>query len=103
MAASSPMTTERVDARTSLMWAARDNGRNINWRDAKDYCDNYRGGGYTGWRMPTRDELERLYDNSKSYTAAKVDYEVHITELIIYQLFLGLRDAWFGSCPLFLP
>jgi hypothetical protein len=70
-----------VDTRTSLMWAAKDNGRNINWRDAKDYCDNYRGGGFTGWRMPAQDELAGLYDDSKSYTA-KLDYEVHVTELI---------------------
>jgi hypothetical protein len=70
-----------LDTRTSLMWASKDNGRNINWRDAKNYCNNYRGGGYTDWRMPTQDELAGLYDNSKSYTA-KLDYEVHITELI---------------------
>jgi hypothetical protein len=71
-----------VDTRTSLMWAAKDNGRNINWRDAKDYCDNYRGGGFTGWRMPAQDELAGLYDDSKSYTATTHDYEVHLTELI---------------------
>ena len=71
-----------VDTNTSLMWASKDNGRNINWRDAKDYCDNYRGGGYKGWRMPTQDELAGLYDDSKTYTATKLDYEVHLTELI---------------------
>ena len=71
-----------LDTRTSLMWASKDNGRNINWQDAKNYCDNYRGGGYTDWRMPTQDELAGLYDNSKSYKATKLDYNVHLTELI---------------------
>ena len=71
-----------LDTRTSLMWASKDNGRNINWQDAKNYCDNYRGGDYTGWRMPTQDELAGLYDNSKSYKATKLDYNVHLTELI---------------------
>lgn len=43
------------------MWVARDNGNDINWQDAKRYCENYRGGGYSDWRMPTQDELARLY------------------------------------------
>jgi hypothetical protein len=35
-----------LDTKTKLMWAARDNGSNINWANAKSYCENYRGGGY---------------------------------------------------------
>ncbi len=53
-----------TDTTTGLMWAAKDNGSDINWSDAKGYCENYRGGGYTDWRMPTLDELETLYDDS---------------------------------------
>jgi hypothetical protein len=53
-----------LDMRTNLMWAAKDNGANINWQDAKIYCKNYRGGGYTDWRMPTQDELAELYDKT---------------------------------------
>jgi len=32
------------DTRTGLMWAAKDNGADINWQHAKSYCENYRGG-----------------------------------------------------------
>jgi hypothetical protein len=54
-----------LDTRTNLMWAAKDNGSNINnWQGAKSYCENYRGGGYTDWRMPTQDELAGLYDEA---------------------------------------
>jgi len=53
-----------LDTEANLMWAARDNGSNINWHNAKSYCENYRGGGYTDWRMPTQDELAVLYDQS---------------------------------------
>lgn len=53
-----------LDTRTKLMWAARDNRSDINWIGAKRYCENYRGGGYTDWRMPTQDELAGLYDGS---------------------------------------
>jgi hypothetical protein len=49
-----------LDTKKNLMWAARDNGSNISWTDAKSYCKNYRGGGYTDWRMPTRNELVEL-------------------------------------------
>lgn len=50
-----------IDTKTGLMWAAKDNGRDINWYDAKRYCENYSGGGYNEWRLPTQDELDGLY------------------------------------------
>jgi hypothetical protein len=56
-----------LDTQTNLMWAERDNGSDIHWAKAKSYCENYRGGGYTDWRMPTQDELAGLYDSSIPY------------------------------------
>ena len=53
------------DTKTGLMWASKDNGEDINWKDAKQYCESYRGGGYTDWRMPTQDELAGIYDSRK--------------------------------------
>ena len=50
-----------LDTKTNLMWAAEDNGKDIDWQDAKYYCINYQGGGYTDWRLPTQDELAELY------------------------------------------
>jgi hypothetical protein len=70
-----------MDTRTGLMWAAKDNGSDINWQGAKSYCENYREGGYTDWRMPTQDELAGLYDKAKSYKSACGD-DAHLTELI---------------------
>ena len=75
-----------LDTQTDLMWAAKDNGSNISWQGAKNYCGNYRGGGYADWRMPTLDELGGLYDASKSYKSncgySDLSYDVHLTELI---------------------
>ena len=51
-----------TDTKTDLMWAARDNGADINWSDAEAYCSNYEGGGFSDWRMPTQDELAELYE-----------------------------------------
>ena len=69
------------DTKTNLMWAAKDNGSDINWANAKSYCKNYRGGGYKDWRMPTQDELAGLYDMAKTYLSACGE-GVRITELI---------------------
>ena len=50
------------DQTTGLMWAAKDNGGPITWDEAKTYCQDYRGGGYEDWRMPTTEELKGLYN-----------------------------------------
>ena len=75
-----------LDTRTGLMWAAKDNGSNINWQDAKRYCENYSGGGYSDWRIPTQDELAGLYDPSKTYQSEckslLFTLDQHLTELI---------------------
>lgn len=75
------------DTSTNLMWAAKDNGSDINWADAKSYCENYRGGGYSDWRMPTQAELAGLYDADKTYqTECRGPFggtwDIHLTELI---------------------
>jgi hypothetical protein len=65
-----------TDNKTGLMWAGADNGRNINWKDAKIYYGRYRGAGYVDWRMPTQDELASLHDrkekNSHGYQINKL-------------------------------
>ena len=61
-----------LDKQTNLMWAAKDNGSSINWADARSYCENYLGGGYTDWRMPTQNELAGLYDSNKRYKATQL-------------------------------
>lgn len=66
-----------LDTKTNLMWAAKDNGSYINLLGMKSYIENYRGGGYTDWRMPTQDELAGLYDSA---VKGKNDY--HLTNLI---------------------
>ena len=76
-----------LDTRTNLMWAAKDNGSEITWWDAKSYCDHYSGGGYTDWRMPTHNELAGLYDEDKTYQSECRGFfgsmwDIHLTELI---------------------
>ncbi|MEI7995349.1 MAG: DUF1566 domain-containing protein [Methylococcaceae bacterium] len=70
-----------LDQDQNLMWAAKDNGSDINWQGAKRYCESYRGGGYKDWRMPTLRELASLYNMNKSYPINKHDY-VHLSKFI---------------------
>lgn len=70
-----------LNKQTKLMWAAKDNGSDVNWANAKKYCENYRGGGYTDWRMPIQNELIGLYDAAKTYKA-DCGFDVHLTKLI---------------------
>ncbi len=53
-----------LDTRTGLQWAQCDNGSDIDWPGAKEYAENLTLGGYSDWRLPTRDELADLYDES---------------------------------------
>jgi uncharacterized caspase-like protein len=74
-----------LDTQSNLMWAAKDNGYDIkDHSNAKRYCENYRGGGYSDWRMPTRVELAGLYDKNKPRTRPGGRYKtVHVaTDLI---------------------
>lgn len=47
---------------THLAWTQSDNGIDVNWHEANSYC-KAKG---EGWRLPTLDELEALYDSSQS-------------------------------------
>jgi hypothetical protein len=42
-----------TDTKTNLMWAHIDNMGNINWHDAKAYCEWIILSKYEDWRMPT--------------------------------------------------
>src|SRR5258708_27640424 len=53
------------DPRTGLIWTQRDNGSDVNWEQAKSYCDGLTLGGYR-WTLPTIEQLEKLYDASVS-------------------------------------
>ena len=53
-----------VDPSTGLMWAAKDNGKDVSWKGAMKYCRDLRLAGYSDWRLPSIDELQEIYDNS---------------------------------------
>ncbi len=54
------------DPATGLMWAKKDNGSDVNWNQASDYCTKLQLASYNDWRLPTVEELEGIYDPSAS-------------------------------------
>ena len=60
-----------VDPSSGLTWAAKDNGKDVNWHQATSYCQNLRVGGYRDWRLATIEQLEELID-IKAYAPAQV-------------------------------
>jgi hypothetical protein len=51
-----------TDPETRLMWTKKDNGSDVNWQKARNYCQSLRLGGYSDWRLPAIDELNDIYD-----------------------------------------
>ncbi|MFP5237877.1 MAG: DUF1566 domain-containing protein [Acidobacteriota bacterium] len=47
-----PAASTWTDPATGLMWAARDNGSDVNWNQAKEYCSKLRLAGDRDWRLP---------------------------------------------------
>ncbi len=91
-----------TDTETGLMWADRDNGSDINWPNAKIYCEGYVGGGKSGWRMPTIAELKNLH-GSGAYGSviAKTDWfvwssETSDSDAAGFYFYSGFR-GWFSQ------
>jgi hypothetical protein len=53
-----------VDPSTGLMWTWKDNGTDLNWRQAMKYCRDLRLAGYSDWRLGKIEELNGIYDKS---------------------------------------
>lgn len=56
-----------VDRATDLVWAAADNGADIDHAGAVKIAAEYRGGGFADWRLPTEDELEAVSERSAAH------------------------------------
>lgn len=54
------------DPGTNLMWTMEDNGKDITWQGADQYCRSLSLAGLSGWELPPIDELEKLYDPQSS-------------------------------------
>ena len=53
-----------IDPSTGLMWAAKDNGKDVSWKHAVKYCRDLRLAGYSDWRLASVAELQPIYDKT---------------------------------------
>ena len=53
-----------TDPSTGLMWAGKDSGKDVSYKNAVKYCRDLRLAGYSDWRLPTLGELEGIYNKS---------------------------------------
>lgn len=51
-----------LDPKTNLVWTTRDNGKDIDWRRAHDYCSQLELAGFDDWRLPILGELEDIME-----------------------------------------
>jgi hypothetical protein len=61
---SPPVSNTWVDPSIGLMWAGRDNGKDLSWKKAVKYCRDLRLAGYSDWRLGSLGELEGIYDKN---------------------------------------
>jgi hypothetical protein len=50
-----------TDPNTSLMWAAKDNGNDVSYENAVNYCHDLRLAGQSDWRLAIISELRGIY------------------------------------------
>ena len=68
------------DERTKLQWLQDDNGDDIDWNDAKVYCEKKRG----GWRIPSLQQIKSIYDERErgvrcAEANCKLSSQFHLT------------------------
>jgi hypothetical protein len=65
-----------ADPSTGLMWAAKDNGKDVTWRQAVKYCHSLRLATFSDWRLATLDELASLVDQKSSTSERAGNMEI---------------------------
>ncbi|MGO9318782.1 MAG: TonB family protein [Terracidiphilus sp.] len=68
-----------TDPATGLMWAKKDNGSNVNWQQATEYCRNLQLAGHSDWRLPAIGELQGIYDPKADVASWHVKGNLQLT------------------------
>jgi hypothetical protein len=55
-----------TDPSTGLMWAGKDNGKDVSWKAAMKYCRDLRLADYSDWRLASVEEMEGIYDKNSN-------------------------------------
>ncbi|MDR1729020.1 MAG: DUF1566 domain-containing protein [Acidobacteriota bacterium] len=66
------------DDATGLTWTAKDNGAAVSPNQGNGYCGDLVAGGLSGWRLPTIDELEGVYDSKQKTKLYKAKGDIEL-------------------------
>lgn len=84
------------DRFTGLMWQTTDsypeNGAYLNWHDANAYIERLNRsklGGHEDWRLPSKMELQSIYEINKTFESRGKTYVLHIDPIFEFS---------YGSC-----
>jgi len=83
------------DLDRGLMWARRDNARDISWARAGSYCEDLTLGGFDNWQLPSLAELETL-EAMWSIRALKVADQVQLTACCLWSTTEGSDGGVFN-------
>jgi hypothetical protein len=89
-----------VDPTTRLMWAKKDNGSDVTWQQATDYCRNFRLAGFSDWRLATIQELHGIYDpaiNTPGQVLVQGNHWNPVTWHVKGNLHLSWKWTWSSS------
>lgn len=53
-----------TDPSTGLIWAGKDSGKDVSYKNAVKYCRDLRLAGYSDWRLANMSELQGIYDKA---------------------------------------
>jgi hypothetical protein len=85
-----------IDPVTSLMWTRQDNGQDVNWNQASDYCRNLNFASHRDWRLPKIDELAALYDKNQDVNRRHIRGGIRLAGWFGWSSSAGNRsgEAW---------
>jgi serine/threonine protein kinase len=81
--------TERA---TGLMWRTVESDAAMNWKEAAEYCKNFRLDKYYGWRLPMTSELYRVHDTSDT-SESSCDGQLRKVH-VKWDITVGCGDVW---------
>jgi hypothetical protein len=75
-----------TDPATGLMWTKKDNGTDVSWNQAADFCRQMSLLSFSNWRVPTYGELNKVHEGSWK---KHINGEFHLTD--------GAGSLWSSS------
>ncbi len=74
-----------TDQTTGLMWAKKDSGKAMSWKQALAFAESSIYAGYTDWRLPNAKELQLLVDYGRAPDvthSAAIDPSFHTSSIV---------------------